>query len=297
MTVLDEILDASTDSSVPIADLLRKVQIAATRLGASEIAAWARSELSGYGPDDTLPPHRRVHSIVMGLFTGPMQSQITQHLTAGPGMESMWEVDLRQPLVELQSLSEAPGDGDPRIEWPANVVQMYAESGTYRIQYHNLFSAWNVLTKQSLRGVIDVIRTRAMEFALDLQTSFPDAGSLGGPTVESTPALAQTVYNITNNITGHGTNIATGPGAQQTSTVAIGDETALIAKLAELGLGESDRDEFVSALRDDGIDGPRATNFLARIRSGAISLAAGLTTDVAAEVLVSLGRAFLGLTS
>jgi hypothetical protein len=296
MTVLDDILEASTDSHVPVADLLRKVQIAATRLGASDIAQWARNELSGYAPEASLPPYREFASIVMGLFTGPMNSRIIQNLTPGGGVEDLWEVELRQPLVELQSLADSTGDGDPQIQWSAYNVQRYAQSGAFRIEFHFLFSAWNVLTKQSLHGLIDIVRTRAMEFALELQTTFPDAGSLNGPTVLTTPALASVVYNITNNITGHGTNIATGDSAHQASNVVVGDESALRLGLDRLGMSELDQDDFVEAIQaDQGVDGPRTQSFLARLRSGSIQLGTGIAVEVAAESLVALARAFLGV--
>jgi len=295
VTVLDDILDGSTDPSVPAPDLLRKVQIAATRLGATQIVAWAKKELAGYADDDDLPSYRIVDSPVSGLFTGPLHSRITQPLTARPeGWDDAWKACLRQPLIELQALAE--GESDAQVPWIAALVNLYDQSGVYRIEMHNLFSAWKVLTRQSLRGVVDVVRSRAMEFALELQADYPDAGEIGGPTVAATPGLATTVYNITNNITGHGTNLAAGPGAQQTSTLNAGDASSLLARLTELGLTEPERDEFVIAITEDNsIDGPHTGGFLARVRSGAVRLAEGFTTDVAAELLIAAGRAYLGI--
>jgi len=297
MTVLDEILDASTDSSIPVPDLLRKVQIAATRLGAVTIVEWARQELGGYADDATLPAYRVLTTNVMGLFSGPMRSQVHHQLSSKPnGMEHLWEVPLRQPLAEIQAFSIGEGDTDPRRPWTTFDVQRYQKSGVFGIQYHDLFSAWNVISTQSLLGITDTIRTRAMEFALDLQQSFPDAGSLGGPTVTSTPELAQTVYNITNNITGDGTNVATGTSITQTSTVNRGDEKALLARLADLGMDEADSREFLEVLKEEGdVQGPRASKFLRRLKRGALQLSSGLTADVAAEILVTLGKGFLGM--
>ncbi|MEO6116247.1 MAG: hypothetical protein ABIP33_07675 [Pseudolysinimonas sp.] len=66
MTVLDDILAASTDSSTSVADLLRKVQIAATRLGATQIVAWTMGELSGYPEGVEVPTYRHMNTLVMG---------------------------------------------------------------------------------------------------------------------------------------------------------------------------------------------------------------------------------------
>jgi hypothetical protein len=62
----------------------------------------------------------------MGYFTGPMHSSIHQALTAVPNdMDALWDVELRQPLVELQSLAAL--DDDPSISWSA-AAQMYDQS-------------------------------------------------------------------------------------------------------------------------------------------------------------------------
>jgi hypothetical protein len=299
VTILDDILDASTDASVPAADLLRKVQIAAHRLGADEIVAWAKNELGGYALDAPLPKYREMHTNVKGQFAGYGRSFMTLDLSVKPdGMENLWTVDLRQPLVELQSLANAGGDGDPTRPWSALNVTRYEESGVFRLEDHDLFSAWNVLTKQSLLGVIDIMRSRAMEFALDLQTSFPEAGSVGGPTVESTPEIRQAVFNIVNNITGDGANVANGPDARQTSNVNKGDEEALREKLEDLGLGDAERDEFVAAIKEEkGTDGPKAKNFIQRVQSGGVKLATSVTSAVAVQTLVALATSYLGIHS
>lgn len=295
MTVLDDILDSSTDSSVPVSDLLRRVQIASTRLGASEIVEWARAELSGYPLGVAVPTYRELHTNVLGRFVG-FRTEVTHQLSVPPeGLERLWTVQLRQPLGELQALAESE-DGDPRRPWTDIAVKVYERDSKVGFEDHELLSAWNVITRQSLRGVVDIVRSRAMEFALNLQAQFPDAGEPGGPTVATNPELAPIVYNITNNITGHGTNLAAGQGAQQTSTVTVGDASSLLGRLSELGLSETERDEFVVAITEDNsTEGPRTAGFLARVRSGAVRLAEGFSTDVAAEVLIAAGRAYLGI--
>jgi hypothetical protein len=295
MTVLDEIIDASTDSAVTTADLLRKVQIVAHRLGASEVVRWAKSELTGYADDAELPTYRIMQTSVMGTFTGPMQSVIQQHLTPVTGrLESMWAMEFRVPLTELQAL--ASSKSDPQREWPTFMVKAYEATGAFRIQYHHLFSAHNVITRQSLLGLLDVVRSKAMEFALELQTDYPDAGAVGGPTISSTPGLSSTVYNVTNNIYGDGSNIATGSHARQRSRVEKGDSRAFLRAVEDLGLTAADASEFVSAVQEEGaLHKPRVQGFLNRVRSGALQLGGAIATDTVAASLVELGKGFLGL--
>ncbi len=295
MTVLDEIIDASTDSTVATADLLRRVQVVAHRLGASEVVRWAKSELTGYADDAELPAYRVMQTSVMGTFTGPMQSVIRQQLTPVPGkLESMWTVEFRVPLTELQAL--ASSKTDPQREWPTFLVKAYEETGAFRIYLHNLFSAHNVITRQSLLGLLDVVRSKAMEFALELQTDYPDAGVVGGPTVATTPGLSSTVYHVTNNIYGDGTNVATGSHAKQRSHVEKGDASALLRAVEALGLSSADAGEFVEAVQEEqALDKPRVRAFLERVRSGATNLGGAIATDAAAASLIELGKGFLGI--
>ncbi|MEI2269477.1 hypothetical protein OHB93_09160 [Microbacterium sp. No. 7] len=294
MTVLDDILEASTDSSVSTADLLRKVQIVAHRLGASEVVRWVKSELSGYPPGSEVPEYRTMHTSVMGVFTGPMRSVIRQQLTVQPAeLESMWTVKFREPLSEIQALGDL--ESDPSREWPATIVRAYEQSGVFRMEFHGLFSAHNIITRQSLLGLLDIVRSKAMEFALELQTDYPDAGSPGGPTMATNPELSTTVYNVTNNIYGDGTNVATGHQIDQRSRVKKGDSDALLRAVEALGIAADDAREFVSAIQEEGsLDAPKVSSFLARVRRGAVALASGIATDTAASALVQLGGSFLG---
>ncbi|MFJ8895203.1 hypothetical protein ACIRCZ_11485 [Leifsonia sp. NPDC102414] len=294
MTLLDDILTASTDAGVATPDLLRKVQIVARRLGATEVENWVRDELGGYPDGAAVPAYRVQNTNVTGVYAGPFRSFMKHPLTVVPrGMAEWWRVTLREPIIEIQSLTE--GDQDPERPWPSNVVQQYEESGVFQMEHHGLFSASNVLTTSSLRGVVDAVRSKAMEFALDLQAQFPDAGAVGGPTVND-PDVAKVVYNITNNITGNGTNIAAGENVRQRSTVTQGDEAALRAEAAALGLPPERVDEFVAALRDErSVDGPRTSGLIARVGAGAINLSGNIAANLAATGLIALGRAFLGL--
>lgn len=57
-SIVEELQRLAYDSAVPIADLLRRVKVAATKLGFSGAVAWVDSELNGYLGD--IPDYRRV---------------------------------------------------------------------------------------------------------------------------------------------------------------------------------------------------------------------------------------------
>src|SRR5699024_3816665 len=124
--LLDQIIDGSSDESMKTTDLLRKVQVAATRIGAPGVVAWVKQELQGYPDDAELPDYRKMTTSVMGHFTGPMQSQIKKQLPPYPGFEDDFMINMRQPLITLQSFAEA--DEDAQLQWPAWRVKEYEET-------------------------------------------------------------------------------------------------------------------------------------------------------------------------
>jgi len=290
-TLLDQIIDGSTDSTVRTSDLLRRVQVAARRVVAPEVEAWVKRELNGYSNDDELPAYRTMATTVNGLFTGPGQSHITQSIPPHPDFLEDFAVYMRQPLVELETFAVA--DSDPKSEWPAWRVKAYEDKGVYAIQFFALFSAWNVISRPALLGVIDTIRNKAMEVALDLQEQFPDAGEVGGPTVETDTRLASVIYNVNNNIYGNGTNVATGHDNSQKVRIE-GHRDEFVQEMRKLGLSAAATDEFVAAVEDGGIEGAPVRGFIERVKGGAISFSGNASAGVVSGALIELAKMYIG---
>lgn len=298
VSLLDDIIDGATDDSVSTSNLLRKVQVAAARLGAEEVVTWVKRELNGYPSVDNLPPYRSARDmIVQGVFTGPMRSTLTHDLPRPIVDAENWSRWFRSafvhPVAELEAF--AAEEGDSRFEWPTYIVKRYEATETFRFEYHVLYSVHQVLTRQMLRGLVDSIRTAALDFAIALQLANPDAGSVGGPTIESDSKVASVVYNVTNNVTGHGTNIAAGSSITQTSTINTGDRDGLREELAKVGLDAAAADEFADALDADGsIEGAQVKSFLARVKSGAVKVSTDVGIKIVTGQLAALAMEYLG---
>jgi hypothetical protein len=298
VTLLDQIIDAATDPAASVPDLLRKVQVVARRVGAPDVEAWVRHELQGYPEDVDVPGYRVVDALPFGRFTGPMNTSQVEPLTViVPGLEHHWQSKMRHPAQVLVSLAEEEGEpvGYP---WSPFDVQKYEQSRAFGISMMGLFSVQSRLSRDTVRGVVDNVKSKALDLALDLQTDYPDAGEPGGPTVDEKPQMGQVIYQFTttNNITGHGTNIAVGHGIEQRSKVQVGDEAALRRGAEELGLAAQSVDHFVSLIQEErDPDGTGLRSFLTRVRMGVIGVGEAVTADVAAAALIELAKGYLGL--
>lgn len=292
-TLLDQIIDGSSDDSVKTPNLLRKVQVAATRIGAPGVVEWVKQELQGYSSDARLPEYRVRATIVAGQFTGPYGSEIKANLAFHPDFEGDFTVKLHQPIDTLHRFAER---GDSIYSpWHPIRVKAYEDAETFGMVGHSLFTAANTIAAEDLSGVIDTVRSKAMEFALELQASFPDAGSVDGPSIATDTAVAPIVFNTTNNIYGHGTNIATGSDISQKSVVK-GNLEEFQRQVKSLGLEEADASEFAKIVNEEqAVDKPRAKAFLDKVRAGSIAVAAGVPSNVVAGSLIELGKMFLGM--
>lgn len=300
VTLLEEIIDGATNDLVSTSNLLRKVQVASHRLGANELEAWSKRELSGFGVDDTLPLYRAdIPTPVLGTWLGPAGKILNDPLSlAGlpEGAEVLFQVNLRQPLAELEALAD--GSSEPQVLWSGEAVGLYnrlADEGVVsKYAYMSLGAAHQVLPRTLLRGVIDAIRNKALEFALDLQSIDPMAGSLDGPTIENAE-VARVVNNFYYNINGHGTNIAHGNGNHLESTTVFNDVEELVAAAQALGLEEDALSELRAAAEaPEDVRASKLETVVQRIAVGSLGLAKGVAASVAANGLASLIAQFLG---
>lgn len=301
MTLLDDIIAEALDDAVSTTSLLRKIVVVAHNLDAESLGAWARGELNGYEEVSQLPAYRaNIKTPVVGHWSGFHQSTARQPVSpAGVPAEArapLFTVQMIQSVTELEDLAGA--DADPGVAWDPQHVGFYntwIDQGLVpHLEGFNLVSARRVIPRSFIKGVLNTVRNKALDLALELQRANPQAGTLNGPTVAE-PPIASAVVNVTNNIFGNSNNIAVGDASQQHTSVVANDVESLVRAARALGLEEDGLD----ALRD-AAGAPvanrsdRLGEVLARVRAGAFTLAAGVGADLLASTLEPLVKQFLG---
>ncbi|CAN5262063.1 hypothetical protein BH09ACT3_BH09ACT3_08620 [soil metagenome] len=302
---LDDIIEGATDDAVSTSNLLRKVQVVAHRLGATEILEWASRELNGFNSVDDLPPYRAdLTTNVLGTWAGPFNARLQGVLSAGSIPEQaakvLFRVNMSQSVSELEELiSASDGKREMGIPWDPEHVGMYNqwidEGKVPYIEMMGVQSANRVITRGMMRSIIDSARNTALGFALDLQAAAPDAGTAGGPTMAEAP-VAHVVNNYyETHITGDGNQVAQGKDIRQRAKVVKNDLESLLAAVRQLGLESAGTDELARVvLADDAKRPHKVQKFLAAVRAGAFAIGTGMTADVAANQISDLIAAYLG---
>ncbi|AIJ46922.1 hypothetical protein O987_14030 [Comamonas testosteroni TK102] len=210
MSLLRQIQDAAIDSSIDLPTLLRKCKVLAARLGNDDFKRWIDSELSGYDNTDDLPEYRIFGVNSKGHFSGPFGSGLRNaHIPLSCFPEDFREIlghsYFTQPIAAMASLVADGKSGTLQEPWNPDLVAHFGQ----RI-YENMvcMQAWKVIPTSALVAALDTVRTRILNFALEIEAQNPAAGEA---MANEKPVPQETVQHIFNTyITGDVQNLASG---------------------------------------------------------------------------------------
>ena len=208
MSLLREIQDAAVSSDCDVSVLLRKCKILAMRLGNDDFKRWVDQELNGYDAQSELPAYRLLRVESKGVFSGfhGLAKNVPVPLSRLPKQfqELMQYSSFRQPISAYNVLVE-----NKQLElsepWPADFVSHF--SGEF-YENMNCVSAWKVIPYNCLAALIDTVKTRILNFVLEIEAEAPDAGE---SPPKSTPVPQEKISQVFNTfITGNVQNVASG---------------------------------------------------------------------------------------
>jgi hypothetical protein len=198
MSLLKEIQEAAVDSKTDIVQVLRKCRVLASRLNHDELKSWVQKELDGYLPGEAVPDYRVKRCQSKGQFVGFAGSQLknapipTQNLPQ-EFQEGITKVRFRESISALQNLAQT-GDKDSfGSPWPTELIQAYA--GEF-YEGMVLVEAHQVIPRNAIVSVIETVRNRVLNFALEIEAANPKAGeALPAATYAVTSADVRTAVN------------------------------------------------------------------------------------------------------
>lgn len=210
MSLLRDIQTTAVDSESDIATLLRKCKILAFRLGNNDFKRWVDQELNGYNDSSDLPEYRKLHVESVGYFSGPFGSGL-RNAPIPPSclpvefQEVVTHSYLMQPISAYTALINRTERSNARENWPTDMVALFGGD-----IYHNMhcMSAWKVIPYNSLAALVDTIKTRILNFSLEIENEAPNAGEAP---LNAPPLPQEKVSQVFNTyISGNVQNVATG---------------------------------------------------------------------------------------
>lgn len=317
-TALEAAVDALSDPGVALPDALRRLLVVSRRINAADLTAWILGELYGYQVGEDVPAYRDGEGMSIRLrfdgFYGSAQTMTVHQSDLPDSLGSFMNgAKFRQPVAELQELAE--GDSDPGVQLPMWWISEYRrlanENKAPHIEMMGLNRATTSMPRTHLKGMLDRVKSTALDLALSLEDISPEVGTTGGPTVSDEPRIEQQVHLHLAPMYANGSTISVSENTIVTSrdnaTVSIGSNTniasgrdskAIRIDAGDIGsllraagdyLSSEGVEALDSALRSDGGEAATETRgFLDRVKAGSIGLVSGMTTNAAYDGLISL---------
>ena len=251
MSLLRDIQNAAIDESVSAATVLRKCKVLAVRLGHEPFKDWIDHELNGYPLNAILPDYRVLKGIgSKGDFigAGKWMKNVTIPLSALP-QESRKNFAMSKmygSIAEYEHLIKSK-DGELICAWPGDVTA-YLEGRAYK--YMTCVSAWQVISTGSIVGLVDTVRTKILNFVLEIEEQYPAAGE---SEIGARPIPEQAVGNVFYTyIMSSGNNFSLGgANVNQLSLVEEGNLESLKGYFYSIGLNSEDISELEGSINDD----------------------------------------------
>src|SRR5258706_3471519 len=240
--LLGQITEGANSDRTPVSEVLRLCMRLAKQLHNEELLKWALSELNGYKGYKDLPDYRVQPSQVFGHFSGSFGSglrnaHIPESVVDEKHRKMLFVNHMSEPVAELERLASKSGNETLQAYWSADAIAYYQRKEIY--EGMALASAWRLMTKSSLTGVLDTVRTRILEFALKIDAEIkiqrPVHKDEKNKLVQPPPERVSQIIHATI----YGGTVAVGnlgPTTQQTITVQPGDLKSLKKYLGELGV-------------------------------------------------------------
>lgn len=289
-----ELQQLAADGSISVAELLRRARIVASKLNLAFMNKWIESEMHGYGVDDTLPDYRVIkgdlvarNPVTHRLMPLRFDPKVTQNISTIPMRDSIGRI------VELASSPEAQIE----VHFDNEVEHMI------RSMTSPFHQQWIVpfvrLYGSQLLGVLDTVRSKILDWSLDLESKGILGENMSFSDAEKKAASTNlTITNFSGNLNAiSNSTVSSSKISQSNKAVAKGDVESLIAHLRANGIGDSDLDELRNAITEDS----KTTNGLGEkvlAWMGKINFKAAtgeIATGAAGNLIATAIQAFLGL--
>jgi hypothetical protein len=288
---LDDIIDILSTRDGSLTDALLKTKIFLHQIGRKDLATWIDKELAGY-PDDDVPEYRIVSSEVRGSLTslrwqmpdtqlpiGHLTPKNKKHLTSFSMASSL-------ELVEEAIKSYRTKGGGMVRNLPIEstlLFQKVMEPGV------NVLRAWCQVNMGDVENIISEVRTRLLNFALELKEIVGD-DTVTEMKEKGVPEEAGRIFEMTINGTGNSIYLAHNSTQIVTITNKAGDVEGLIHALSAIGIPADELDGLRVAIGQDQTAGVKPVLGESKTGHWAVKLigrAANKGIDVGVDIVSS----------
>jgi hypothetical protein len=294
--LLDKIIELATDADKPLSTLLRQCVVLGHELKNESLKTWANQELNGYTDPKKVPEYRTVYAGAMGIFNaGYAFPNITRPIPTGSMQEEhRWAaetVHLAEPVSAYEKSLRNTSGHSLTYQWSADMVVYYQARF---MPGHALATAWQEVPFSAIAGMLDTIRTRVLNVALEIRSEIGDSDADLKKVAPDSEKAEKVNHIVINHIYG-GTVFVGDQQTINTSNIAVGSWHDLGKALSTVGLQEKDIDELSQAIEQDGKTfGTRVKDWIGRNATKVFDKGLQVGTSVGTTVLTEYIKRHFG---
>lgn len=285
--LIDEIIQLLSNEQGSLTESLLKTKLLLHQVQRKDLVSWVNNELTGYPEDADLPDYRMLAATVMGnlISIGWMannQALPIRHLEEDYRAK-LETAEMRDSLALVQELATKPQHSVRRLFPPEANARLGSNLGkSWHVQ-----SAWCEINVLSVQNILIQVRSRLLDFVLELKDSLGDVTSEREIKEKSGELDMTSMFN--NAIFRGNTTIVVGNNNVQSveSSIIQGDFDSLRQKLKHLGIDDSAIEELqqLESAEKSDIDSEKK-NLKARV-TGWLKEQAGKQLDVQGQAAIS----------
>jgi len=289
-----QLQDLASSSDHDIADLLRKALVVATKLQLPEFRQWILSELNGYEDRNGLPDYRIIHGDLRAQ--NPYHGLVPFIIQESEIRDLVTKIHLHESVSSIQQLVHSKGKGEICFYFGPE-----QEAALMRMQGYAPLRPLRLVGANQLLAVLQVVRTRILEWALSLEAEGIVGDGLSFSDGERQKAMTSKSIRIENfqGILGdvHGGTIS----QTNSMTVLSGNYESLANFLKQQGIPFEHLPELASAIDADpkpkaaNSFGPKVSTWIGRMVSLAASGGWEVSIATAGTLLAAAISKYYGL--
>lgn len=298
--LIDEIISLLSDESTSLSQALLKTQVLMHQVGKKELAEWFKHELNGYPEVTPLPKYRKLSAKVIGSASNMAYRYSSVPIPIGhldkEIQDNLQTIIFMQPLSVIEDMA-AREDGKITRPIAPEYNHFFNEAlgNDYQVE-----TAWCETPVHNVKGIVTQIRSRLLDFILELKDTIGDVEN--EKTVKEKVEKADTNGMFQNAIFGSNTTISIGNQNQQTiQNIQIkNDLDALVQILSDAGIPSDEIENLKTAISTDveqlgeasleGETGKWYTKLLGRAGKGVL----GVGVDVVSTAVGKALTAYIG---
>ena len=301
MKLINEIIELLSSEAPNLNNALFKTKVLLHKLGENNLVQWVNSELNGYSSIENLPGYRILTISILGNFSNGAWRYSGQPIPIShidKELRKRLEIThLTQSIAVLESY--ANDESGLRIQIPPELYPALSKGFTGG---YNVENAWGLHSAGSMLQVITEVRSRLLDFILELSDKIPE--ELNENEMKEKSKEIGTSELFRNAVFGDNATIVVGDSNIQNIKNAIhkNDFAALAAELKKHSVTEEDISSLKVAIESDkGASdltenkfGPKVRKWISSMLTKATDAVWDIKMSIAANLLTEALKAYYG---